>query len=77
MDFSGLDFIPELACAFVVFMVGSRTDSFIESSWAFFGRICSMYGSKPGYESRKFWRKPRCTEDLTFDFVLGAILLHY
>lgn len=33
-----------------------------------------MYGSKPGYDSTKFWRKPRCTEDLTLDFVLGAIL---
>lgn len=50
------------------------TNNLIESSCAFFGRISSMNGSKPGYESRKFWRMPRCTEDLTLDFVLGAIL---
>lgn len=52
------------------------TNNLIESSCAFFGRISSMNGSKPGYESRKFWRIPRCTEDLTLDFVLGAMLYH-
>lgn len=35
-----------------------------------------MYGSNPGYESKKFWRRPRWTDDLTLDFVLGAMLLH-
>ena len=54
--------------------VGGGTNNLIESSCAFFGRISSINGSKPGYESRKFWRIPRCTEDLTLDFVLGAML---
>ena len=52
-------------------------NNLIESSCAFFGRISSINGSKPGYESRKFWRIPRCTEDLTLDFVLGAMLYHH
>jgi len=35
----------------------------------------SMNGSKPGYVSSSFWRRPRCTEDLTFDLLLGGILV--
>jgi hypothetical protein len=34
-----------------------------------------MNGSKPGYVSSSFWRRPRCTEDLTFDRLLGGILV--
>lgn len=48
--------------------------SFTASREAFLGIKSSMKGSKPGYVSRSFWRRPRCTEDLTFDRLLGGIL---
>lgn len=35
-----------------------------------------MYGSKPGYVSTNFARRPRWTDDLTLERGLGAILFH-
>jgi hypothetical protein len=48
--------------------------SFTASNEAFLGMTSSMKGSKPGYVSSSFWRRPRCTEDLTLDRLLGGIL---
>lgn len=48
--------------------------SFTASNEAFFGMTSSMKGSRPGYVSSSFWRRPRCTEDFTLDRLLGGIL---
>lgn len=48
--------------------------SFTASNEAFLGMTSSMNGSRPGYVSSSFWRRPRCTEDLTLDRLLGGIL---
>lgn len=48
--------------------------SFTASNEAFLGMTSSMKGSRPGYVSSSFWRRPRCTEDLTLDRLLGGIL---
>lgn len=50
------------------------TYSFTASKEAFFGMISSINGSKPGYVSSSFWRRPRCTEDFTLERLLGGIL---
>lgn len=36
-----------------------KTHSLIASNCAFLGMTSSIYGSKPGYVSRNFWRRPR------------------
>lgn len=54
-------------------MAGSY--SFTASNEAFLGMTSSIKGSKPGYVSSSFWRRPRCTEDLTLDRLLGGILI--
>lgn len=33
-----------------------------------------MYGANPGYVSSSFWRRLRCTEDLTFERALAGSL---
>lgn len=48
--------------------------SFTASNEAFLGMTSSMKGSRPGYVSSSFWRRPRCTEDFTLDRLLGGIL---
>lgn len=48
--------------------------NFTASNEAFLGMISSINGSRPGYVSSSFWRRPRCTEDLTLDRLLGGIL---
>ena len=48
--------------------------NFTASNEAFLGMTSSMKGSRPGYVSSSFWRRPRCTEDFTLDRLLGGIL---
>jgi hypothetical protein len=53
---------------------GGAADSLTTSSWAFLGRMSSMWGSRRGYVSTSLARRVRWTEDLTFERPPGIAL---
>jgi len=59
----------------VLWQWNEETNIFIASSCSFFGIISSICGASKGYVCTSCVRIARCTEDLTFDFEPGEMLL--